>query len=163
MVDSSEINSGDMLPVYNYRVSLLNSDGPTPISFSEVSGLSIEYEPVTYKHGMSFAMGARIIPGMRQPIRVTFKRGITRSRATLKNWFTMANAVPVARRSKFDIEVALCDPNGNVVVRWLVMNALPVRLDAPEFNAAENAIAIETLEVIAGGVVITYDEEGGAP
>ena len=44
------------LPAYNFRVTV---DG-TPMSFAEVSGISLEYETVTYRHGLSFWEGEGI-------------------------------------------------------------------------------------------------------
>ena len=44
------------LPVYNFRVTI---DG-TSMSFSEVSGINLEYDTVTYRHGLSFWEGEGI-------------------------------------------------------------------------------------------------------
>ena len=41
------------LAAYNYRVTVAG----TTMSFSEVSGLAVEYEKVTYRHGLSFREG----------------------------------------------------------------------------------------------------------
>src|ERR1700710_2819461 len=81
------------LPVYNYRVTI----GKDTLSFSEVSGLGVEYESVTYKHGFSFAMGSKIIPGMRQPVKITLKRGITKATFStfLADWFKNTYADPL--------------------------------------------------------------------
>ena len=45
--DKQDIKATYPLPSYNYRVTV----GSDVLSFSEVSGLSVEHEPVTYKHG----------------------------------------------------------------------------------------------------------------
>src|SRR6476469_1835253 len=73
-VTKDDIKARYPLPIYNYRVTL----GSLSLGVSEISGLNIEYEPVTYKHGLSFVMGAKIIPGMRQPVKLTMKRGIVK-------------------------------------------------------------------------------------
>ena len=44
------------LPAYNFRVTV---DGRS-MSFSEVSGINIEYETLTYRHGLSFLEGETI-------------------------------------------------------------------------------------------------------
>lgn len=147
----SAIKSSYPLPVYNYRVTI----GKDTLGFSEVSGLSIEYEPVTYKHGMSFWMGNKIIPGMRQPSKLTLKRGIAKSSSFLASWLSDAYNNPF-KISKKDILIDLCDETGTPVVRWTVVGALPTKLDAPTFDANSNDVAIETLELVAHEIKVDY-------
>jgi phage tail-like protein len=150
--DKSAIKASYPLPVYNYRVTI----GSRTLGFSEVSGLSIEYEPVTYKHGLSFWMGAKIIPGMRQPSRLTLKRGTVKGADFLANWLNEAYNNPF-KIAKQDVLIDLCDEAGKPVVRWTVKGALPVKLDAPTFDANSNDVAIETLELIAHEIKVDYN------
>ena len=142
------------LPVYNYRVHI---DDLT-VGFSEVSGLHVEYEPVTYKHGLSFALGVKLIPGMAQPIKVSMKRGLTRAAngKFLLNWFQASYANPYQSPKK-DIFVDLCDETGLATVRWAVRMALPTKYEAPTFDANSNEVAIETLEVIAHELQVDFN------
>ena len=94
--DKKHIKSTYPLPVYNYRVTI---DSDT-ISFSEVSGLSVEYEPVTYKHGESFVMGSKIVPGMRQPTKLTMKKGVVRGKDVLRKWLHGSHADPSSQTAK---------------------------------------------------------------
>lgn len=150
-VDKDTIKSTYPLPAYNYRVTI----GSLTLGVSEISGLSVEYEPVTYKHGLSFAIGAKIIPGMRQPIKLTMKRGVVKGRDDLYSWLheTYTNPFKGAKR---DILIDLCDQAGTPIVRWKVQGALPTKIDAPTFDANSNEVAIETIEVIAQDVRIDY-------
>ena len=151
------LDTGYPLPVYNYRVTV-NKDGDS-VSFavSEVSGLSMEYESVTYKHGLSFVLGSKIIPGMRQPTKITMKRGIIQSRDYLHKWIHNTYTDPFYMDSKRDILIDLCDAEGTAVIRWRVKNALPVKLDASDFDVNSNEVAFETMEFIAHGLTIDYD------
>ena len=152
-LDKDQIKDTYPLPVYNYRVTV----GGTTLGFSEVSGLSINHEPVTYKHGMSFVLGTKIIPGMSQQIRVTLKRGATKATAGsfLVDWFQKTYADPFSN-SKEDIQIDLCDGSGNAVIRWKVSGALPVKLDAPTFDATSNEVAVESLELVAHSISVDY-------
>jgi phage tail-like protein len=150
-VTKNDIKSSYPLPVYNYRVTL----GSLTIGVSEVSGLSIEYEPVTYKHGLSFVMGPKIIPGMRQPIKLTMKRGIVKQSAAFYRWLHDTYADPF-KNSKQDLLIDLCDEAGTPIVRWKVQGAMPVKIDAPTFDANSTEVAIETIELIAQDVRIEY-------
>jgi len=149
--DREQIKATYPLPVYNYRVTV----GADTMGFSEVSGLSVNYEPVTYKHGLSFVMGAKIIPGMRQPIRLTLKKGVVKANDFLASWFQNAYTNPF-NNAKRDILIDLCDESGQAVVRWKVQGALPIKLDAPTFDADSNEVAIESLELVAHDIQVDY-------
>ena len=136
------IKSAYPLPSYNYRVTVLNEGAATVIGFSEVTGLTVEYEPVTYKHGLSFAMGVNIIPGMRQPIRLTLKKGLVKNNDFLQQWLAKSYSDPFSSGAKRDILIDLCDENGLTVIRWTVTGALPVKLEAPTLAADSNEVAI---------------------
>jgi phage tail-like protein len=154
--DKSQIQSTYPLPVYNYRVTVLKAGESLVLSFAEISGLNIEYEPVTYKHGLSFLMGDKIIPGMRQPTRLTMKRGVVKNNDFLSGWLNHTYTDPAFTGAKRDILIDLCDEVGGPVIRWTVQSALPLKLDAPAFNANSNEVAIETLELIAHGLQVDY-------
>nr|VFJ43034.1 MAG: conserved hypothetical phage tail region protein [Candidatus Kentron sp. DK]VFJ55607.1 MAG: conserved hypothetical phage tail region protein [Candidatus Kentron sp. DK] len=152
--DKAHIKSNYPLPAYNYRVMV----GNATLGFSEVSGLDLQYEPVIYKHGLSFFMGTKIIPGMPEPIRVTMKRGIVRNGnvKSLSEWMSDAYKRPFSLKKKRDVQIELCDENGQALVTWQVKSALPVRLSGPEFHADGNEIAIETMELVAYNMDIKY-------
>ena len=141
------------LPAYNYRVTI----DAVVVSFAEVSGLSVEYEPVTYKHGLSYLMGNKIIPGMRQPIKLSMKKGIVKSNDYLPKWIHKTYTNPFYGNAKRDIVIDLCDEKGEAVIRWKVQRALPTQLDAPTFDANSNDVAIESMEFIAHGIEVDYD------
>jgi phage tail-like protein len=132
------------LPAYNYRVTI----GSDTMSFSEVSGLNVEYDKVVYKDGFSYKSGPTVVRSQRKEVSVTMKRGVVSKRNELFTWFSGAD-----RR---DISIDLCDPTGTALVRWKVVDALPLKMDAPSFNASGNDIAIETIELIAHNLTIEH-------
>jgi phage tail-like protein len=135
------------LAVYNYRVTVDNSE---TMSFSEVSGLEIDYEHVLYRHGFSWLMGDHLIRAQRKPINVTLKRGVSKQRKYLYDWLQSAE--------KKQVKIELCDESGSAIVSWEVSRALPLKLNAPSFNANSNEIAIESLDLIAHDLQLTYQE-----
>src|SRR5262245_9190444 len=103
-LDKDTIKSTYPLPVYNYRVTV----GSLTLGVSEISGLSVEYQPVIYKHGLSFVMGAKIIPGMRQAITLTMKRAVVKGHDDLYSWLHDVYTDPF-KSAKRDILIDLCD------------------------------------------------------
>lgn len=133
------------LPVYNFRVTI----GNTPMSFSEVSGISLEYESVTYSHGLSFREGKSIEKYYKNTYSpVTLKKGTIKGFDYLYKWLKENKARMM--------EVSLCDEQGKAVVTWRINRAIPVKLEAPTFDANTNEVSIESLEVMAAGITIEH-------
>ena len=132
------------LPVYNYRVTI---DTDT-WAFSEVSGLSVSYDKVVYKHGLSYLTGSRIIRAQQNEINITLKRGMAPRRNQLYSWF----ANPLVK----DIFIDLCNQQGEAVIRWKVIKAQPLKMEGPSFSADGTSAAVESMEVIAQEIIIEY-------
>lgn len=144
-----DIRNDYPLPAYNYRISI----GVDTLSFSEVSGLSIEHEVVTYRHGLSFFEGDMHMPGKKQPVNIRMNRGARISGDYLFRWI---DSIKLNKVEKEDIKIDLCDETGTPVITWLVVNAFPIKLEAPGFDATTNEVAIETLELRGSEIRITY-------
>ncbi|GAA4276743.1 phage tail protein [Aquimarina mytili] len=136
------------LPVYNYQVII---DGiEEGMYFSEISGLEMDYEHVLYRHGFSWLMGDHLIRAQRKPINVSLKRGVVKNRRFLYDW--------LRTEDKKNINIALCDETNTPIVTWEVYRALPIKMNAPSFNASTNDIAIESLDLIAHDIKLTHHE-----
>ena len=158
MSQSTEtIKASYPLPVYNYRVTILDGSSATILGFSEVSCLAVEYEAVTYKHGWSFMTGEHIIPGMRKPIQVTLKQGLTQNVSYLQKWLNKSYLEPWSKTVKRDIVIDLCDEKGLPVVRWKLKQALPIKLEAPTFTASSNEVAIISMTLIVADLETDYN------
>lgn len=144
------------LPAYNYRVTI-ESD---TVAFSEVSGLSIDHEMVIYKDGLSFLMGYDIIRGQQKQVNVVMRRGVVKGDDYLYDWVDLTFVEKLLDRfssqTRRDITIDLCDEGGKAIIRWKVLKAIPVKLEAPTFNAETNTVAIEAIELQAQGLTIEY-------
>lgn len=133
------------LAVYNFRVKV----GETSMSFTEVSGIAVEHDHVTYRHGLSFLEGEaiktfyfdRFVP-------VTCKRGVIlgANPLFLHEW--------LKRRDLRSMEVSLCDEKGAPVLAWKIAAAVPTSLKAPAFSAGSNDAAIDTVDLQVRGVSV---------
>lgn len=152
-VSKEDIKTAYPLPVYNYRVEI----GPDTVAFSEVSGLTMAYETSTFKESPveSGVPGPRVMnmPSQAQATNVTFKKGVVRgaSVATLYGWI---GSIQLNQVEKKDIFIRLCDESGAPVISWKVINAFPTKLEAPTFDANSNDVAVESMELMADGVVV---------
>lgn len=133
------------LPAYNFRVDV----GGVTMSFSEVSGIDVEYETVTYRHGLSFSEGETVKKFYYEKyVPITLKRGTVIGANDLYEWLKTKELRHMA--------VSLCDESGAAVVTWIIRKAVPVKLSAPTLNAASNEVAIEALEVQAAGISVEH-------
>lgn len=148
---TDQIRSTYPLPVYNYRVEI----DTVPVAFSEVSGLSVAYDTNTYVESSLDGKGAiwRYMPGQSKASNITLKKGVVTglSVGILFGWI---NSIQLNRVQKKDIYIRLCDENGKAVVSWLVKSAFPTKLDAPTFTASSNDVAIESMDLMADGVMV---------
>lgn len=142
-----EIAAAYPLPVYNYRVDVAGAS----MSFSEVSGILIERDTLTYRHGLSYWEGETIRSYRSNSyIPVTLSKGTVHGNTALYDWL---NAGGVEYRA---VDVHLCDADGTPVVTWHIAKALPVKLEAPGFDPTSNSVAIETLEIMATGISLEH-------
>ena len=133
------------LPLYNFRVKV----DEQLLSFTEVSGISVDYEHVTYRHGLSFLEGESIQTFHRSAFRpITCKRGtVLNAQPTyLYDWLKARDLRPM--------EISLCDEQGSEVFSWKIAAAVPTSLKAPTFSASSNDVSIDTLELQAKGVSV---------
>ncbi|MEM1255787.1 MAG: phage tail protein [Cyanobacteria bacterium P01_H01_bin.21] len=148
MADSKDIQNTYPIPVFYYSVTIDNEE---PIAFSEVSGLAIEYETITYKDGLSYREGSKHMPGLGTPVNVTLQKGIVKGDSYLLDWI---NTIKLNTVEKRDLTISLLNEAGEPTVSWVVKNAFPKKLDAPSFNASSNEVAIESLELMASDLEI---------
>jgi phage tail-like protein len=133
------------LAVYNYRVKV----DQTEMSFSEVTGIAVEYDHVSYRHGLTFLEGESIQTFYFDSFKpVTCKRGtiLGKNPLFLHDW--------LSSREQRSMEVSLCDEKGTPVLSWKIVAAVPVSLKAPAFTAASNEVAIETVDLQVRGVSV---------
>ena len=140
-LSADELKTSYPLPVYNYRVVIGAS---TTMSFAEVSGLKVEYNHLTYNHGLSFLEGEVITSFYYDShVPVTLKRGLVTGSGP-RDLFQWLKELDTRR-----LEVSLCDESGEPVLTWTAERARPIKLEAPTFDANSNDVAIESLEVMA--------------
>ena len=142
-ISSTAQDSSYPLAAYNFRVTVAD----LAMSFTEVSGLTREFETLTYRHGLSMFEGEQIVRFKLDKFRpITLKRGEVQGMAQLRDWLEAGDIRTVG--------VSLCDARGDPVLTWRVQKALPTRLEAPALQAAGNDAAVETLTLMAAGITV---------
>lgn len=130
---------------YNYNVTI---DGKSVGGFSEVSAPDITIDPIEYREGNFAVNTVGKQPGLVKYGNVTLKWGTTNS-MTLYNW---AKEVMNGTINRKTMVISLQDDQHKELAKWTVISAWPTKYTAPDFNAASNEIAIESMEFVNEGI-----------
>jgi phage tail-like protein len=125
--------------------------GGTRTGFTEVSGLDIEVEAVTFRDGSSPEDTFRKIPGLRKYSNITLKREI---RVGDNDFFTWINSKKIGEIDRRDITISLLNADHEPVVVWRVKNAFPVHYYGPVLLSGDGELATETLVLTHEGINI---------
>jgi len=138
------------LPALHFMVGW--GDSNNTVSFSEVSGLTLESEPIEYRGGDDITLTVRKVPGLKKYGNVTLKRGVMSSENGFWEWWNTIQSGTVERRT---VTISLLNEKHAPVMTWEIQQAWPVKVEGPSLNAKGNEIAIETLEFAHEGTKVT--------
>lgn len=141
--------TGQRVDPYGSFDFLVELDGIVRASFAEASGLDSTIDVVEYREGGENET-MRKLPAKTKFSNITLKWGTTDDRE-LYDWHRQwVKGDPAARRKNGSI--VLLDRAGQERIRWNFINAWPVKWTGPSFNAKNNDVSIETLELAHEGI-----------
>ena len=150
------------LPVFRFHVRFTVSTENSKHSgerllcggaFSECSGLEATMEPKAIKAG-GHNYGEFQRAGKVNFATVILKRGVTKNR-DLWNWFHLVGNGAYAYRLKAEVTLLDFDHKGKEshVMVWKMLNALPTKFKAADFNSTFTQTAIEELHFVHEGLI----------
>lgn len=135
------------LPVFHFSVDW----GGTQVTFSEVTGLNIEVQPIEYRDGNNPDYSPTKMPGMKKYGNLTLKRGVF---ASDNEYYAWVNEIALNKIERRDIIISLLNEEHAPVMTWKVINAWPTKLTSPDLKASANEAAIESIEIAHEGITI---------
>ena len=124
--------------------------------FSEVGGLEANIDVKSYAEG-GRAEGNRQLVGRTTYPNLVLKRGMSRNFESWQ-WFTnVARGVRPVPRKGIIIELLDAADRTNVVARWLVSSAVPVKMKCNDLNAKTGEVAIEEMHLAHEGLELEID------
>ena len=136
-------------PYRNFRF-LVEIDGIVQAGFSEVTIPDTTSDVIEYREG-SEPTTVRKLPSLTKYGNIILKWGITDSMELYKKWRKPVEEGKMQEARK-NVAIILRDEEGNPAARWEFVNAWPCKYDAPDLNAKETDVAIETLEIVHEGM-----------
>jgi len=134
--------TGNRIDPYRGFNFLVEIDGITRAGFQECSGLDATTDVTEYREGTD-PNHKRKLPSLNSFSNITLKWGVTDSDELWK-W---RQTVLDGRAERKNGSIILMDDAGNEKVRWNFLNAWPTKWTGPTFNATDNGVAVETLEL----------------
>ncbi len=113
-------------------------------AFQSVSGLSVEYDVETYKEGGENRFEHKL-PGRTKYSDLVLKRGFVVAGSELFMW--CMRAFNDRQFEPANVVVSLLNEQHVPLKTWNVVHAWPKKWSVSDFNANENGVVIETLEL----------------
>ena len=135
------------ISVFRYQATV----GGTEIFFSEISGLSLEYETTEYKEAGSTGVTTIQVSGQRTAPTLTLKRGLFKNGLDLYKWF---NETHTDDFTKKEVVISLLDNNNGIIMTWTVANCLPMKFEGPGLDATSNEVSFQTIELKGDSIVV---------
>lgn len=161
----------DPLLAYNFRINLMESTSSnaaavtsialTPVTvnplagFSECTGLEFTMDTEDYEEGGNNGTVLRF-PKRHKWGDITLRKGITRNQ-DLFNWY-YAFTQGVTRRR--DGLIILMNEKHEPHTVWKFRRGLPIKYVAPQLNAQQNNVAIESLTIAHEGLTLMSGAAG---
>lgn len=123
----------------------------TNIPFQEVSGLDIEAQPLTYRHGNSPVFSEINMPGIVKNSNVTMKKGVFANDNTFWDWYNKIKMNTIERQN---VVIKLLDESGNPTMTWTLNNAWPTKISSTDLKSNANEVAVESIEIMHEGLTI---------
>ena len=132
----------DPFSAFNFQVDI---EGVTVAGFSECSGLTAETDIIEYRTGdpKEDDITVRKLPGLKKFTNISLKRGYTDSKE-LWEWRKKVMDGKTERKSG---SIVLLNEAREEALRWNFYEGWPSKWEGPSFNAKNNEVAIETLEI----------------
>ena len=121
------------------------------MSFQEVSGLDVQSEEITYRHGDSPEFSVIKMPGIKKVGNITMKKGVFKSDNKFWDWFKQIKMNTIKR---LPVTISLLDEEGNATMVWTLTNAWPTKITGTDLKSDGNEVAIETIEIVHEGLTI---------
>lgn len=134
----------DIPVVFHFKVDISGLEDDEDNRFQEVIGLSSEITTEELREGGLNSHGHRFPTGGKFG-NLTLKRGFAASTA-LVDWVRAAVEDFVFQRR--DVVLTLLNEAHDPVASWSFANAYPVKWSVSDFKAQENALAIESLDLV---------------
>ena len=145
---SDELYRQQANPAFRFVVDV---EGERQAAFTECSLPSVEWEVEEIKEG-GLNTYTHQLPGRRKSARLSLKNGV--GKGQLLQWYLDAVSSVVARKP---VTIPLLSLTHQPVLVWNIQDAYPIKWAGPQLKSDGNTLAIQTLELVCGEVVVSLE------
>lgn len=128
---------------FHFKVEVLGIGNDNDSRFQSVSGLSLEFDVESIKEGGENRFEHKL-PGRSKYPDLSLKRGLLTDSSVIE-W--CRNALQLHDIEPKSLRVSLLDESHQPVMSWKIHNAWPRKWSISDFNATDNSIVIETIDL----------------
>ena len=132
-------------------------------AFSEVTGIESSVDVIEFRQGNANSLAPVKIPGLVKHGNVTLKFGYTLDSA-FKTWITECVSETRGQMPRNNVQIEMIDINGGAPQQvataitgsrvWMLTNAWVTKYNAPDLNALQSEVAIESVELAYEELII---------
>jgi len=129
---------------FHFKVEFVGIGSNNDTRFQSVTGLTVQYDTENYKEGGQNRYEHKLPTRTTFPEAAVFKRGLLTDSAVI-NWCMETFKARIIKTAT--VIVTLLNEQHQPLKTWNLSGAYPRKWSVAEFNAQENNLAIETLEL----------------
>ena len=136
---------------FHFKVEFSGIGNDNDCRFQSVSGLNVEYDTESFKEGGENRFEHKLPVRTKYPD-ISLKRGMLTDSDVIK-WFL--KAFQNREFEPADVYITLMNENHSGIKTWHVRNAWPKKWSVSDFNAQENSVVVETLDLCCSYFTLT--------
>ena len=134
------------MPKFYFSVDI---DDLTDLPFQEVSGLEVEADNISYRHGNDPSFGTIQMPGIKKSGNLILKKGVF-ANETIFN--SLISKIRLNTYKRMTVVIRLMDETTEPRMTWEINNAFPLKYTSTEMNSESSEAAIESIEFSHQGI-----------
>jgi phage tail-like protein len=131
---------------FHFKVEFLNIGNDNDIRFQSVTGLSVEYDTEVFREGGENRFEHKLPVRTKYPD-LSLKRGLLTDSKVIKWVKGILQDRDFSANRPCDIQISLLNEKHHPLTTWHCYNCWPKKWTISDFNAQENVVVIETLDV----------------
>ena len=135
------------MPKFYFSVDI---DDLTDLPFLEISGLEVEADNISYRHGNDPSFGTIQMPGIKKSGNLTLKKGVFVNDDTYQ---ALISKIALNTYKRMTVVIRLLDETATARMTWTLTNAFPKQITPTDMNSTASEAAIETMVLAHEGLV----------
>jgi phage tail-like protein len=131
---------------FHFKVEFVGIGNDNDTRFQSVAGLNVEYDTESFKEGGENRFEHKLPVRSKYPD-LSLKRGMLTDSKVIKWVLGILHDRDFINNKPVTINVQLLNEKHEQIKRWEIIDAWPKKWSVSDFNAQENSIVVETLDL----------------